>query len=65
MILLVAAASGRDVPQRIAHGHVLKDYLAVQVTRLGGDGPAIAGTADIDFAGDVAMVIPRNHFLYS
>jgi len=54
-----------DVPLRIAHGHVLKDYFAVEVTRLGSDGPAIAGTADINFPDDVAVVIPGNHCLSS
>jgi len=50
-----------DVPLRITHGHVLMDYLAVAVTRLSSDGPAIAGTADIDFSDDVAVVIPGDH----
>jgi hypothetical protein len=46
-----------DVPLRIAHGHVLKDYLAIEATRLGSDGPANAGKADISFPDDVAVVI--------
>ena len=51
-----------DVPLRIAHGHVLSRDLAVQETRLGGDGPAVAGIDVADLVADVAFVIYRRNF---
>lgn len=52
---------GLNAALGVAHGYVLINGLAVVIRGLGSDGFAVAGTARIDLADDVAVVIPGDH----